>query len=179
MVKNIVGGCKSKKLARKLSTPLEQKKEYTRLAIHELELYAIVLKMYGNGRCQVKTHNGLELQCVIRNKFKGRSKRGNIVIKGSYILVGLREWEKTSGYKTCDLLEVYEEENLLILKQHENFKLLTLLITTTHEDDFFSLKDNGILGETENTPIVENISIILNENKTENTEFDMMDFQDI
>jgi hypothetical protein len=147
MVKNTVGGGKSKKIARKLTTSFISK-EPTRFSSNELEQYALVTKIYGNGRCQVKTHGDLDIQCVIRNKFKGRSKRGNIIAIGTYILIGLREWETSSGYKTCDLLEIYDKEDVTIL---QNQKLFKNLITKTSEKDtndgLFSLID------TENTHI--------------------------
>ena len=142
MVKNSTGGCKSKKLARKLTTNFATKKEATRFSQNELEHYALVTKIYGNGRCQVKTNN-LVLSCVIRNKFKGRSKRGNVVTNGSYILIGLREWETTTGFKTCDLLEIYDTEDVMLLNNDSNFKLLLLNTSTDkyNDDGLFSMDD--------------------------------------
>jgi hypothetical protein len=152
MVKNTVGGCKSKKLARKMTSGFSTKKEATRFSTNELEQYAVVTKIYGNGRCQIKTHGGLDLQCVIRNKFKGRSKRGNVVTNGAYLLVGLREWETSSGFKTCDLMEIYDNEDVAILNNVAQFK--TLVANTTvekhTEDGLFSMdahlteEDGGI-----------------------------------
>jgi len=141
MVKNTVGGGKSKKIARKLTTSYVSK-EFTRFSINELEQYALVTKIYGNGRCQVKTHTGMDLQCIIRNKFKGRSKRGNIVSNGTYVLIGLREWESSSGYKTSDLLEIYDNEDLVVLQNQPLFKKL---VSNTSEkdtdDELFSMID--------------------------------------
>jgi hypothetical protein len=31
---------------------------------------------------------------------------------GSIVLVGLREWEGPDNYKTCDVLEVYDQEDI-------------------------------------------------------------------
>ena len=153
MVKNTVGGGKSKKIARKLTTSFVAK-EYTRFSSNELEQYALVTKIYGNGRCQVKTHTGLDLQCIIRNKFKGRSKRGNVVSTGSYILIGLREWETSSGYKTSDLLEIYDGEDLVVLQNQPMFKkLVTNTSEKSTDDEFFSMAD------TENTYVACNIHI--------------------
>ena len=50
-----------------------------RLSNDPLEIYACVTKIYGHGRCLVHTVCGKELLCIIRNKFKGRSKRGNTI----------------------------------------------------------------------------------------------------
>lgn len=134
MVKNTVGGGKGKKIARKLTTSYVFK-ESTRFSTNELEQYALVTKIYGNGRCQVKTHDGLDIQCVIRNKFKGRSKRGNVVTNGSYILIGLREWETASGHKTSDLLEIYDAEDVTVLQNQPLFKKLVASTAEKHGAD--------------------------------------------
>ena len=126
MVKNTSGGCKSKKMARKLCqtsfTVSSASTTTVRYSLNENEEYAHVKKMFGNGRCLVITHTNKELHCIIRNKFRGRSKRGNIVSVGSYLLIGLREWESKTGHKTCDLLEVYEEDEVMLLKNNNEFK---------------------------------------------------------
>lgn len=153
MVKNTVGGGKHKKIARKLTTSIATK-ESTRLSTNEMEQYALVTKIYGNGRCQVKTHDGLDIQCVIRNKFKGRSKRGNVVANGSYILIGLREWETNSGYKTSDLLEIYETDDVSVLQNQPNFKkLVSITKEKEREDGLFSLisaENTAVYSDTSN-----------------------------
>ncbi len=110
MVRNMTGGCKSKSQGRKFSSS-HTLRSAIRLSSCNLEIYACVIKHYGQGRCCVKTVDDKELQCIIRNKFKGRSKRNNLLVIGSIVLVGLREWENTDNYKICDLLEVYDEED--------------------------------------------------------------------
>jgi hypothetical protein len=62
--------------------------------------------MYGGDRCRVACACGLDLQCVIRKKFRGRHRRGNVVTVGCYVLVGLRDYE-APNHRLCDLLEVY------------------------------------------------------------------------
>jgi translation initiation factor IF-1 len=119
MVKNVEGGCRTKSQGRKFSSAYASKSAL-RLAEDPLEIYAVVTKLYGQGRCQVHAVSGMELQCVIRNKFRGRSKRNNIVAVGSILLVGLREWEGPDRYKTCDVLEVYDVENVNQLRSHPN-----------------------------------------------------------
>ena len=54
----------------------------------------------------VMDEDGNELNCHMGGKFRGRNKRQNIVEKGKWLLVGLREWEKT--HKNCDLEYVYD-----------------------------------------------------------------------
>ena len=56
--------------------------------------------------------DGYQRSCVIRGKFLGKGKRDNILSKGKWILVGLRDWEnsnKGNEKEKCDLLEVYSD----------------------------------------------------------------------
>lgn len=107
MVKNSTGGCRAKSQARKLSSSYESAGSSAALRLSQcpLEVYAVVTKQFGQGRCQVHTVQGLDLQCVIRNKFRGRSKRNNTVSVGTVVLIGLYEWQ--SEPKNGDVLEVY------------------------------------------------------------------------
>jgi hypothetical protein len=113
MVKNITGGNKSKGKARKLNDT--RPNTYLRTATCEFELYAQVIKVLGNGMCHVLCANdGVTRLCHIRGKFRGRGKSDNIVKNGTWLLVGLREWENgrdetSKKLQNCDLLEVYSE----------------------------------------------------------------------
>jgi hypothetical protein len=52
------------------------------------------------------------LLCHIRGKFRGRGKRDNFIAPGTWVLVGLHEWQKDPAagkFARCDLLEVYSE----------------------------------------------------------------------
>tara|TARA_E500000178_G_C16978713_1_gene734665 strand:- start:939 stop:1487 length:549 start_codon:yes stop_codon:yes gene_type:complete len=117
MVRNNKGGKKGKNLGRKhLVGGFTQKG--LRVPEEEGEIYAVVTKMLGNGRVEVKCLDQKDRQCVIRQKFRGRGKRDNTIAMGSWILVGIREWETSKEGKmdTCDLLNVYtssEVENRL------------------------------------------------------------------
>ena len=110
MVRNTQGGCKAKSHARKFSSNYTSKSA-TRLSSCALEVYACVTKLFGQGRCLVHTVDDKELQCIIRNKFRGRSKRNNVVAVGTLLLIGLREW-KGPDFHTCDVLEVYDQEDV-------------------------------------------------------------------
>ena len=93
-----------------------------RVATDEAERYAVVSKMLGNGMCYVRLLSGgngtaADMLCIIRNKFKGRGKRDNILDSGSWVLVGMREW--ASKQDTCDLLEVYNDGERDRLLKHE------------------------------------------------------------
>jgi translation initiation factor IF-1 len=103
MVKNTIGGSKTKSMARKASQPVSNV-QYT--PSDPLEKMATVTKLYGNGMCQIQTHDtpSLDLMCHIRGKFRGRSKKHNLIGLNSHVIVGLRDWE--SPYKNCDLISV-------------------------------------------------------------------------
>jgi initiation factor 1A len=124
MVKNDAGGNKGKGLARKhVNAAKGGMSKQLRLATHEAEKYAVVSKMLGNGMCYVRLLDGStgDRLCIIRNKFKGRGKRDNILDTGSWVLVGLREW--SSKQDTCDLLEVYNAtERDRLMKNEACFK---------------------------------------------------------
>lgn len=119
MVRNQTGGNKSKHLARKHITGGSTRNDRKlRLSQCPEEMYAHVIKPYGNGMCLVMCIDGRERLCIIRNKFTGRNKRDNLIDAGSWVLVGAREWErdgdgerlKANGkkdYPKCDLLEIY------------------------------------------------------------------------
>ena len=80
MVKKTNGGNKAKKQARKSSRVTVSSK--TRCSLHEDEIYACCSKMLGNGMCNVVCIDGEERICIIRNKFRGKGKRGNIMSPG-------------------------------------------------------------------------------------------------
>jgi hypothetical protein len=117
MVKNVNGGNKAKGYAKKNYT--NKKKEELRVSQNDLEVYAQVTKVLGGSMCHVNTLEGTEMLCHIRGKFRGRGKRDNFIGNGTWMLVGLRDWEnieiKTenkSGKEkplNCDVIEVYSD----------------------------------------------------------------------
>lgn len=129
MVKNTKGGKGSKGLARKLTNSYETHR--LRTSSSPEEKYAIVSKMLGNGMCHITTADNTSLICHIRNKFRGRSKRGNFVTKDTIVLIGLRDWEQPN-YKNCDLLEIYDDTDLRELKKlpDVHFSFLESLMTS-------------------------------------------------
>jgi len=104
MVKNTTGGKGSKSLARKLTSSGSASSHFP-VPSNELETFALVTKMHGPA-CDVLLPDGSKLLCHIRNKFRGRSKRQNVIVMNNVILVGFREWESTR--KNCDLMYVYD-----------------------------------------------------------------------
>jgi len=135
MVKNDAGGNKGKGLARKhVNAAKGGGSKQLRVATDSAEKYAVVSKMLGNGMCYVNLLDGTigSKLCIIRNKFKGRGKRDNILNTGSWVLVGLRDW--SSKQDTCDLLEVYNDGERDRLRKNEPcFK--TVVCESTNEND--------------------------------------------
>jgi len=113
MVKNTKGGKGAKSMARKsFSTQTDGK---TRFSKDPLEIYTIVTKLYGHGRCEVMDASGNTYMMHIRGKYRGgRGRRGNEVLLGVWCLSGLRSYE--SSGENVDLLCVYEEREVLELK---------------------------------------------------------------
>jgi len=138
MVRNKVGGNKSKKMGRKyLNVPQTRA---LRMSKEDAEMYAVVDNMYGNGMCNVICLDGKERLCIIRRKFKGRGKRDNMISLGSWLLVGIREWEVVREGKKpkCDLLEVYndnEKEQLIKRCKQDLTPLIHIMKTNNNEDE--------------------------------------------
>jgi translation initiation factor 1A len=117
MVRNVNGGSKAKGQARKFATSSKSARAL-RVSTDESELYSQVTAYLGNGMCHVLCDDGITRLCHIRGKFRGRGKRDNLVVTGSWLLVGLREWatESKTKMQDCDLLEVYSASDKEILR---------------------------------------------------------------
>jgi hypothetical protein len=118
MVKNATGGNKAKGFARK---NFAKKDSPLRISEDELEVYAQVTKVHGGAMCQVTTLEGTDLLCHIRGKFRGRGKRDNFIGNGTWLLVGLRDWEKEPApgkLLNCDVIEVYNDSDKIRLKNN-------------------------------------------------------------
>ena len=118
MPKNTKGGSGHKRQARKHTSGGNQNNR-TRFSEDPLEMYAVCTKLYGQGHIEVMCHDGVSRMCVIRKKFKGRGRRDNTIIMGTWVLVGKREFEvRAAGKKEkCDLLEVYKDNDKTVLQQ--------------------------------------------------------------
>lgn len=147
MVKNTKGGSNHKKQARKHSGNTVSHTKKLRFPEDPLELYALCIKVMGNCKFEVLSQDGETLLCHLPRKFSGRSKRDNMVILGSYLLVGKREYEsrKANSRENCDLLEVYNAEEVKKLEQsvsHNCWKLFKANLpnkeeNVDEEDDIF------------------------------------------
>jgi initiation factor 1A len=130
MVRNEGGGNKMKHLARKHvnGSSQSQANKFLRVAQSKEEIYAYILRILGNSMCMVKCVDGYERLCHIRGKFTGRSKRENALAQGTWVLIGLRQWDADKEFASkatktgkkiqkCDLLEIYsasEREKLRV-----------------------------------------------------------------
>lgn len=141
MVKNTKGGKNSKKIARKHVNDVSNKT--MRYISEEGEMYATVVKPYG-GQCQVMTTDGELRLCIVRGKFKGRRRRDNNIGLGTWIIIGIREWEVRGDGKTkCDLLYVYNEVEKEHLKQ--NTKINFSELDKINSETLGVVIDNGVV----------------------------------
>jgi hypothetical protein len=115
MVKNSFGGNKAKGFARK---NLAKREAALRTSDEEGEVYAQAVKVMGGNIASAIDLDGNPLRVHIRGKFRGRGKRDNFIAPGTWLLVGLHDWEsnakatskaKSSEIRNCDVLEVYSD----------------------------------------------------------------------
>lgn len=131
MVKNTKGGSGHKKFARKHVSSKAGNR--LRVSEDEGEIYAIATRMLGNNMFYAHCIDNELRLCHIRGKFTGRGKRDNTIVAGTWVLVGIREWEEVScvtekkKIQHCDILEVYTEFDKERLKEtlEENWSILT------------------------------------------------------
>jgi translation initiation factor IF-1 len=154
MVKNTSGGTKTKGIARKHATAAVSSGGALRVPTNPLEQIVIVSKMLGNGMCEVFNNDDVRFIAHIRNKFKGRHRRSNDISVNSFILVGLREWEKPC--KNVDVIFVYDHFDSNALLSYPSINIHSLLartnalsISTNHNlstidsIDFYTDNDNN------------------------------------
>ena len=159
MVKNTFGGNKSKGFARKHNNG-GNKNNILRVSQDEGEIYAIVTKMCGNGMFECYCIDEVMRLGQIRGKFTGKGKRDNIVNNGTWVLIGVREWdikkeEESMGRKTClskdeklpkcDLLEVYNDKEKEQLQEEIAEKWSILIKRDPSRIEEQNDDDNGIV----------------------------------
>ena len=135
MVKNNTGGNKSKKQARK-GVALPTAVQNVRYVSETGEMYAVITTIFGGKNCQVMCDDGISRRCTIRRKFMMSRRGDNMIAAGTWVMVGLYDWEKRSdGTQTCDIIEVYSPGEKEKLKQTVNAKLLHHIITASNVFD--------------------------------------------
>ena len=119
-------------------------------------MYGAVVKLYGGSNCEVMCNDGISRLCIIRNKFKGRGKRGNVINSCVWVLVGVRDWEvRVNKPQRCDLLEVYTDSDKEKLRQTAGCSFDTLLRVNTDGTTEIA-PDDGIVFVNEETYKYEN-----------------------
>lgn len=169
MVKN-KGGNKQKKLGRKhLSVSQDLK---TRFSTSEEEIYACCTKVIGQGYFEVLCIDNINRLCIARKKFKGRSKRDNLITVGTKLLIGLRAYEtkRENKLEKCDLLEVYKEHNYNKIVQHETKYDWSIFNDVGVIDKYNNKNDSNIIFTTEeeeqNTSNTTKEDVIIEEDTT-------------
>lgn len=140
MVKNTTGGTGTKGLARKHQSRTDDSR--IRLPECDLELFGIVTKMLGNGMCEIHTNENVRLIGHIRNKFRGKQKRHNMLTVQSIVLIGLREWE--NPVKNCDILTMYESEQIEQLRNIPGIKINRLLEAQLDATNVKSARESSV-----------------------------------
>ena len=145
MVRNEGGGNKMKHLARKhVNGSSQQQNKFLRISQSKDEIYAYIVRLLGNSMCLVKCVDGYERLCHIRGKFTGRSKRENALSQGTWVLIGLRQWDAEKAFASkvsktekniqkCDLLEIYSSSEREKLRVQE--KIFQDLVTEGNNSD--------------------------------------------
>ena len=168
----IMAGNKARKQAKK---HLAASARVLRKAVEEGEVYAAVTKLYGGAQCEVMCIDGESRQCIIRNKFRGRGRRENFIAPGTWCLVGLREWQRsTTGKKAVvDLLHVYSSDHKDRLRREVTAPWHIMLSETTVEtSDTVSFAEDSTDMVIEPEPPTEGTPLIA-------TDDDMIDVDDI
>lgn len=117
MVKNANGGSKAKGQARK-HVNHQQNTTNTRLSHDSLEIYASVEALLGGNMFRARCVDGKQRICKIGKKFMGRNRKNNMLLAGGWVLVGLRDLIDTNPDNKCDLLEVYNDRDVDVIKSH-------------------------------------------------------------
>ncbi len=142
-----------KHLARKhVNGSSQQQNKFLRVSQSKEEIYAYIVRLLGNSMCLVKCLDGYERLCHIRGKFTGRSKRENALSQGTWVLIGLRQWDAEKEFASkvsktdkkiqkCDLLEIYSASEREKLRVQE--KIFQDLITEGNNSDGGGAGGNG------------------------------------
>ena len=146
MVKNQNGGKNSKKMGRKFVTNSSSSvNKKVRLVQEEGEMYAVVIKLFGNGMFSANDTECKERLCIIPNKFRGRGKRDNNVSLGSWVMIGAREFESCAKPKH-DLLEVYSDIEKQKLKNSNDPIFLKLRSEFDNKNEAVEEDDGLVFG---------------------------------
>ena len=183
MVKNTSGGTKTKGLARKhvKSAGGGGGGAALRLPEEQLEVIVAVGSMLGNGMCEVFNNDDQRFIAHIRNKFKGRHKRANLITKNSIILCGYREWEKP--YKNLDVIFIYDDHNINQLRENPTINITNIskrISNNTYHQDTDLDHLNNLFGFTDDVTADANTNNTYTDtNNNNNNNYNNIDITDI
>lgn len=185
--KNVHGGAGHKKFARKHTS--SGSNSFIRTSQDPNEIYAIATKMLGNNMFHCHCIDNQVRLCHIRGRFGGRNKRDNIISAGTWILIGLREWENDSSsslkkLQQCDLLEIYsgiskerlkelEDCNWSILNSNDLSKVDTATIENEDDFKFMTDRDEEIMRLNEEMKSNTSKKIVMIEENMDDEEIDV------
>jgi len=150
MPKNVKGGSGHRSQAHKNTSGGGGKSGgKTRLALDEYELYAQVTSLSGNRMCRVLCQDEKIRVCHIRGKFCGKGKRDNTIVNGSWVLVGLRDFETqhdsnvsaNAKLDKCDLLELYNERDKSVLKSEVNLSCWSKFLSNDNSNSHYETSE--------------------------------------
>ena len=98
------------------------------------QMYAVVVKRYGNGRFLVRGNNGKEMQCVMRPGVRNAGKRA-VVLVDSWVLVTSRPWA-SMPWDQVDLAYVYTSAEVPTLKVLAAEEVVNLTPASYEEVEF-------------------------------------------
>ena len=154
--------CATKKLARKFTTSVNKN---TRYANEDGEVYAICVKFLGGGIILTLGQDSKERHTIIRSKFKSRNQRDNNITPGTWLLIGLRDFQqhKQGKLEKTDLLEVYSDNDKKNLQQ--NVTNINWNVFKNQENIIFNKTadynlENTIIWDTEETDDSTNKAIL-------------------
>lgn len=112
MTINKAGGNRWKKYAKKNEFNNKKNKIRT-IEDSEFEVYGQCVKVCGGNKIEVIDTHGNTFMSTIPGKFRGRGRRDNFISANTWLLIGLREYNK----KESDVIVVYSNEEVERLKQ--------------------------------------------------------------
>ena len=179
MPKNKSGGRNNRKRASKHAQPIIRMN--VRLAKDDAEMYAIVTKLCGNGRADVKCSDGVTRLLEIRKKFRGRNKRDNMIAMGTIILVGERDWEVRSAKKKekVDLLYVYSSGQHDALKKDDAACVLFGMSNKDNTIDGYEISNTATWKQKAEDLEIVHSSLPVDQNTDSTVKDDDFDWDDI
>ena len=154
-----------------------------RFAKADDEIYARVIKLYGNGMADVLCSDKITRLLQIRKKFRGRNKRDNMISIGTMVLAGLRSWEVRHADKKnkVDLLYVYSRGQLSALKKIPEIQdILPDSERRSGDSSSYDIRENATWeNKVAEQPSIRNAKVTLDQPDSKKNETDVFDWDDI